>query len=121
MNYNIFIDFLEKNSLIYARRENAVHNVYLLNSKQSIAFLELLKANNQISYGFDGFIMGNDYSPDGKLGRQIEQNYSRDFSREPHKGISNAEMYQFAKEYFETHNIQNVLYEISFDRSILEK
>lgn len=86
----------------------------LLTKEKALLFILELKKQDIRVYGFDGFNVGKNIKPipgfalnDKSV--QIEQNYSRDYSR-----YSKDEQYQMCIDYFTQESNQETLYDISF-------
>ncbi|HUC02109.1 MAG TPA: hypothetical protein VMA75_04400 [Candidatus Paceibacterota bacterium] len=82
-------------------------NATLLNRKDAVVFLGLLRENNLRLLGFDGFHLLKNVSP---RAIQIDQDYSADYSDDSFE-IS----YQKAKDFFEQHKEGDIAYEFVYD------
>jgi len=81
------------------------YGMNLLRKEDCIELIKLCQKNSVRVFGFDGFIIHPNY------GVQIEQDYSRDYSK-----FSSEQAAQLSLEYFSKDRSENVLYEISFGK-----
>lgn len=96
--FNKIDDFLKNKSIS--------DNILLLNKKDSLNFIELLNNKKMKIFWFDWFTLEN-------WKYQIQQDYSRDYSR-----FSLEDSYLLSKEYFLKDNTDSIFYYFSYGKDI---